>query len=180
MAPCCARTDDHTHDIRIRSTLDPRTRTPACLLDWGLAVQTLLTPDVVVTTARDLMNAATHAETDIAFLDWCRTTLKVDAQTAGHMLLDIRTARPTPTGKTALRIEAVAGIRTGNPLVHVGRGSMKAELTPDEARTMAVDWTKVAVAAQIDARLRYALGEWDRLTAADIEHLFTILQSVDR
>lgn len=180
MAPCCARTDDHVHDIRIRSTLDPRTRTPACLLDWGQAVQALLTPETVLTTAHDLMAAATAAETDVAFLQWCRDTLKVDTLTAGHMLIDIRAARPAATGKPALRIQAVAGANTGLPLVHISRGSMKAELNPDEARQMAIDWTQVATAADIDARLRYALGEWDRLTPTDIEDLFRTMRSVQR
>lgn len=171
-------TDTHP-TAYIRSTIDPETGKAACLFVWG-PVQSLLQPDVVLTTARDLMAAAAAAETDIAFLAWCRQTLKVDVQTAGHMLLDIRAARPAPTGKTALRVEAVAGARTGLPLVHIARGSQKGELDPNEARQMAQHWIETAMAAQIDVRLRYALGEQPGLTSGDIEQIFTQLQSLQR
>jgi hypothetical protein len=173
-------TDQTQHDIRIRSTIDPRTRTAACLVDWGPAVQTLITPDVALTTARDLMAAAAAAETDIALIDSFRTTLQLDINTIGSMVADVRTRRPAPKGKTALRISAVAGAHTGKPYVHVARGSMKGELTPDEARQMAQHWTQTATAAQIDVRLRYALGEWDHLDATAIEELFTLIQKAQR
>lgn len=167
-----------TDIVYIRSTLDPRTRTPACLVTWGLAVQTLITPEVAFTTARDLMAAAAHAEADVAFLRYCHDKLKVDLQTAGYMLRDIRASRPAPAGDSALRISALAGILTGTPraLVHIARGSAKGELTPDEAREMALHWTETAAAALVDARFRHALHAWDRgLTPADIEQLFGLV-----
>ncbi|WP_411090813.1 hypothetical protein [Streptomyces sp. 049-1] len=176
----CPRADDHTHDVQIRSTADPQTGAAACLLDWGPAVQALLTPDVVLTTARDLMAAAAHAEADIALITLLRTKPAMDWHAIGVMLREIRAQRPAPTGKTALRIEAVAGARTGRALVHIGRGSMKGELDPAEARQMAQHWTEAAVAAQIDVRLRYVLGEWDRLSRAEIDELFRLLQAVQR
>ncbi|WP_329597778.1 hypothetical protein OIE43_18900 [Streptomyces pseudovenezuelae] len=163
----------------IRSTIDPATRKAACLLKWGRG-EALLTPEVTLTTARDLTAAAAHAEADVAFLAYCREDLKVDLRTAGFMLRDIRARRPTPTGKTALRIEALAGARTGNALVHIGRGSMKVELTPDEAREMAGHWTEAAVAAQIDVRLRYVLGEQPSLGPGDLEQIFAKLQGLQR
>ena len=169
--------DDRT--AYIRSTVHPETRKAACLLDWG-PVHALLEPDVVLNTARDLTAAAAAAEMDIAFLAWCRQTLKVDTLTAGHMLRDIRAARPAPTGKTALRIEALAGIRTGLPLVHIARGSMKAELSPGEARAMAGHWTEAAMAAHIDVRLRYVLGDFPKLTPGDVDDIFAKLQKVQR
>lgn len=147
--------DEHT--AYIRSMIHPTTRKAACQLDWG-PISVILGPDQVLTTARDLMAAAAHAEMDVAFLTWCRTTLKADTLTAGHMLRDIRAIRPSPAGKPALRIEAVAGVRTGLPYVHVARGSMKGELSPDEARTMAGHWTHAANAAQLDVRLSYVLA----------------------
>lgn len=180
MPACCARTDDHNHDVFIRSTIDPRTRTAACLVHWGQAVQTLITPEVALTTARDLMAAAAAAETDIALIDSFRATLKADMDTIGLVVMDIRKRRPLLKGKAALRISAVAGQHTHKPYVHIARGSMKAELDPDEARQMALHWTEIAIAAQIDVRLRYALGEWDHLDAAQIEQLFTLLQGVQR
>lgn len=171
-------TDDHV--AYIRSTIDPATRKAACLLRWGQGVEALLTPEVTLNTARDLMAAAAHAEADVAFLAYCREDLKVDQRTAGFMLRDIRARRPTPPGKTGLRIEALAGLRTGKLLVHIGRGSLKAELAPDEAREMAGHWTEAAVAAQIDVRLRYVLGEQPGLTPADIEQIFAKPQGLQR
>lgn len=167
------------HTAYIRSTINPETRKAACLLEWG-SVRSLLEPDVVLNTARDLMAAASHAETDIALIRVFRSGLTLDLTTIGHMVRDIRAERPAPTGKTALRIEAVAGAKTGLPYVHVARGSMKGELSPDEAREMAGHWTEAAMAAQIDVRLRYALGEWDRLAADEIEELFALLQKAQR
>ncbi|MEV6544412.1 hypothetical protein [Streptomyces sp. NPDC051665] len=169
-----------TDDVAwIRSTIDPETRKAACLLRWG-SIEVLLTPETTLTTARDLMAAAAYAEADIALLDWCRYSLKIDATTAGHMALDIRKRRPAPTGRSALRIEAVAGAKTGEPYVHMARGSMKGALTPDEAREMAGHWTEVAIAAQIDVRLRYALGEHPGITDTDIEQILGRVQALQR
>ncbi|MDX3629030.1 hypothetical protein PV728_01635 [Streptomyces europaeiscabiei] len=167
------------HTCYIRSTIDPHDRTAACLLNWG-SMEVLLTPETVLNTSLDLMAAAAAAETDVAVIKVFRTKLQLDLNTIGRMVLDIRAARDHRTGKTALRISALAGARTGKPLVHIARGPKKGELTPDEAREMAQHWTEAAIAAQIDVRLRYALGEWDHLTPADIERLFSILQKVQR
>lgn len=165
--------------VWIRSTIDPDTRKAACQLRWG-RIEALLTPGTTLTTARDLMAAAAYAETDIAFLTWCRHTLKVDATTAGQMALDIRRGRPGLTGRSALRIEAVAGAKTGKPYVNIGRGSMKAQLDPDDAREMAGHWTEAAIAAQIDVRLRYALGEHPGITGTDIEQILGRIQALQR
>ena len=35
-------------------------------------------------------------------------------------------------------------------------------------------------AAQIDVRLRYALGEWDRLNVVEIDRLFALIQDAGR
>ena len=169
--------DEHT--AYIRSMIHPTTRKAACQLDWG-PVSAILGPDEVLATARDLMAAAAHAETDIAFLAWCRGTLKVDTHTAGRMLRDVRRARSPLPGKPALRIEAVAGIRTGLPYVHIARGSMKGELSPDEARTMAGHWTHAVHAAQLDVRLSYVLANYPQLTPGDVEEIFTELRRVQR
>lgn len=59
-------------------------------------------------------------------------------------------------------------------------GTITALLTPDDARAMALHWTSAAVAAQIDARLRYVLGDHPQLTPQDIEQIFAGLQSVQR
>ncbi|MFF8980202.1 hypothetical protein ACF08A_25745 [Streptomyces cellulosae] len=168
-----------THTLFIRSTTDPADGTAACLLNWG-PVEALLTPTRTLATARDLMAAAAHAESDVAFLAMCREQLRLDEQTAGRMLLDVRARRPVPPVPAGLRIHAVAGYNTRRAHVHISRGSQQGALTPDEARQMAQHWTEAAVAAQIDVRLRYVLGEVDHITAADVERVFTLLQEVHR
>lgn len=95
-----------------------------------------------------------------------------DEDNVVRVVADIRVDRPMLPGRSALRIEAVAGYYTGLPQVHVARGSMKGSLTPDAARTMAVHWTETALAAQIDARLRYVLGDYPQLGASDVEDIF--------
>ncbi|MFD5468872.1 hypothetical protein [Streptomyces sp. NPDC127105] len=169
-------TDDHT--VWIASAVD-REGKAACHLTWG-RTEALLKPQVVLDTARDLAAAAAHAETDVALLGVLRDRLGLDIQTAGRLLLDVRARRAMPPTPSALRIEAVAGMKTGMPYVHVARGSMKAELTPDEAREMAGHWTQAALAADNDVRLRYALGEWDHLTPAQIDALFKTMQELHR
>ncbi|WP_225080466.1 MULTISPECIES: hypothetical protein [unclassified Streptomyces] len=151
----------------------------ACHLTWG-PVQALLKPQVVLDTARDLAAAAAHAETDVALLGVLLDRLRVDLQTAGRLLFDVRALRTLPPTPSALRIEAVAGMKTGLPFVHIARGSMKAALTPVEAREMAGQWTQAAIAAQTDVRLRYALGEWDHLTPTQIEDLLQKMQELHR
>lgn len=162
----------------IRSTVD--VGKAACLMEWG-PIQALLQPDVVLTTARELMAAAVAAETDIALVETFREEISITRDSALATILGaVRRRRPAPTGAVALRIAAVAGATTGKPFVHIARGSMAGSLSPDEARAMAMHWTQTAVAAQIDVRLRYALGEWDHLLPADIERLFALVQEVQR
>jgi hypothetical protein len=126
------------------------------------------------------MAAAIAAETDTALVAAFREELRADDQMVGTVLTEVRARRPAPPAPAALRTHAVAGARTGKPLVHIGRGSMRGELTPDEAREMAVHWIQAATAAQIDVRLRYALGEWGRLNVVEIEQLFALIQGVGR
>jgi hypothetical protein len=173
-----AEGSEHTDVCFIRSTLDDDGRA-ACLVTWG-PVQALLAPDVVRATARDLMAAATAAETDIALIEAFREEFRADDTTLGIVLTQVRQRRAVPPASPALRIHAVAGARTGLPLVHFSRGSMTGELSPAEAREMAMNWLEAAVAAQIDVRLRYALGEWDRLTPDKVERLFALVREVGR
>lgn len=170
---------DANHICHISSTIDPADRTAACLMEWG-PLQALLKPPVVLTTARDLMAAAAHAEADIALIKTLSTSIKADLTTIGLLVMDVRAHRPAPPGKAALRIEAVAGAETVQPYVTIARGSMKGQMAPDVAREMALHWTETAVAAQIDVRLRYALGEWGHITPADIERLFYLMREVQR
>ncbi|WP_432032758.1 hypothetical protein [Streptomyces antibioticus] len=168
-----------TDTIWIRSATHPDTGQAACLFDWG-GGQALLTPETVLATARDLAAAAAAAETDIALVQALREDIRADDDVLAGLLTAVRARRPMPAVRTALRIQAVAGAKTGRPYVHIARGSMKAELTPDAAREMAGDWTQVAVAAQIDARLRYTLTGHPNLTPGDVNDIFEQLQSLQR
>lgn len=162
----------------IRSTTDDAGRA-ACLMQWG-PIEALLAPAVVTATARDLMAAAISAETDIALIEAFRQDIGANDEMLAVVLPAVRGRRPLTPTKVALRIEAVAGARTGLPLVHIGRGSQRGQLSPDGARGMALQWIETATAAVIDVRFRYALGEWDRLTADDIERLFTLARAAQR
>ncbi|MFG2699549.1 hypothetical protein [Streptomyces sp. NPDC048386] len=169
--------------VWIRSTVHRHTGTPACLLSWGPGKEAILTIDQTLTTARDLMAAAAAAaaaESDIALIEHLRQDLKADNTVLGGMLLAVRGRRPAPAGAAALRIEAVAGAKTGKPIVRIGRGSLRADLTPDTARTMAQHWIETATAAQIDARLRYVLDEYPQLTPDDVDQIFGKLQDLQR
>lgn len=170
-------TDTQDHTAYIRSTVDPATGKAACFLEWG-TVQSLLQPDVVLNTARDLMAAAAGAEADVALVRSLREDIHAEDDVVGGMLAAVRRRRASPPAKAALRIGAVAGAKTGRPYVHIERGSMKGELDPDDAREMALHWTQAAVAAEIDNRLRYVLG--DLLTPGDVEEIFAKLQSLQR
>ncbi|MEH0547306.1 hypothetical protein QA802_30735 [Streptomyces sp. B21-105] len=173
-------TTHQDHTAWISSTIDPATRKAACLLSWG-TVQALLTPETTLATARDLTAAAAAAETDVALIRSLREDVHADDTVVGGLLQAVRSRRAMPSStRPALRIHAVAGAKTGRPYVHIGRGTLKAELTPDAAREMAGHWTEAAVAAQIDVRLRYVLGEHPHLTPDDINTIFERLQSVQR
>jgi hypothetical protein len=158
--------------IHIRSSVHPTTGKPVCLVECG-TMNAVLTPERVLDTARDLHTAATRAEDDIALIRVLER-IGMDRQVTAGLVQAFRTERPMLPGKPALRIEAVAGAKTNLPYVHIARGSMKASLSPDDARQMAVHWTETAVASLIDVRLRYVLGDY--LTPADIENVFTGLQ----
>jgi hypothetical protein len=169
---------ENDYTVYVSSTLDDAGKA-AVLMQWG-TLQTVLTPEVTLTTARDLMAAAAAAEADIALIRTGREVLQLTDSMLGRLLGDVRSRRPQPKGKAALRIEAVAGMKTGLPYVNIGRGSMKRQMDPDTAREMAGHWVQAAVAAQIDVRLRYALGEWDKLNVVEIEELFTLMRQAGR
>ena len=161
--------------LAISSGVDADTGKAVCHLQWG-PLRALLNPIVVLRTAMDLQAAAVRAETDVALIQVLRDRINADMSTTVSFLADVRGARSMPPDASALRIEAVAGYHTGRPQVHIARGSMKGSLTPDEARTMALHWTETAIAAQIDARLRYVLGEYPQLGTSDVEDIFAGLR----
>ncbi|UAX56789.1 hypothetical protein K5X85_29110 [Streptomyces sp. A144] len=152
---------------------------PACLVTWG-TVRSIAAPAAVLGTARDLMAAAAGAETDVALIAGLREDLKLQDGGVGAVLEAVRARRTPPPTPSFLRVHTVAAARTNRPLVHIGRGSMKGALTPDEARAMAQQWTEAAVSAQMDVRIRYALGEWGALDPDDVDRFFTILQGLQR
>jgi len=62
--------------VYVSSTLDDDGKA-AVLMQWG-SLQALLTPEITLTTARDLMHAASNAEADIALIMTCREVLHLD------------------------------------------------------------------------------------------------------
>lgn len=160
--------------ILISSAVDPDTARGACLVKWG-PLQVMLSPELVLNTARDLVAAASNAEADIALIG-VLTHARLGTHAIADILRSVRAERGMTPGTSALRVEAVAGANTGRAYVHIGRGSMRNSLSPDEARTMALAWTETAVAANTDARLRYVLGEYPQLSPDDVAGIFTGLR----
>lgn len=171
-------TTDSDRVCLIRSTLDDQGKA-ACLVTWG-SLRSIATPAAVLGTARDLTAAAAGAEADVALISGLREDFHMQDGGVGAILNAARVRRALPPMPSFLRVHTVAGAHTGQALVHIGRGSMEGELTPDEARDMALHWTEAAVAAQLDARIRYALGEWGALDPDDVDRFFTILQGLQR
>lgn len=161
--------------INILSGVHPDTGAAICVVEWG-PLHVVLDPEVVLTTARDLHAAACNAEADIAMIRVLDTQLGGNIQATAALVRAVREQRPVAPGRSALRIEAIAGVATGLPFVHIGRGSMKGSLSPDEARDMALHWTETAVAAHNDARLRYVLGEYPQLSTDDMDGIFAGLR----
>lgn len=165
--------------LTIESAVHGPTGRPGCIMRWGTR-STALEIDVVTETARDLYAAASYAETDLALVRLLRDQVRMEPGAIGALLRDVRAARPARAGKVALRVEAVVGATTDLPYVHIYRGSLEASLSPEAARTMADHWTAAAVAAQLDARLRYVLGEFHQLTTSDVDAVFTALRHTGR
>lgn len=157
--------------ILIRSGVDPETGAGLCFLTWG-KLRVKLDPQLVLNTARDLHAAAARAESDIALFR-VLSAVPIDTHIVAGVVRDVRNERGMLPGKSALRIEAIAGLHTGLPYVHAARGSQKHRMSPDEARAMALAWTETAVAAYSDSRLRYVLGEYPQLSPADVDGIFT-------
>lgn len=162
-------------EIHILSGVHPDTGAAVCVLEWG-PMTAVLEPELVLTTARDLHAAACNAEADIAMIRVLQDMMRGNIQATATIVREVRAQRPVTPGRAALRIEAVAGVATGMPYVHIGRGSMKGSMSPDEARDMALKWTETAVAAYNDARLRYVLGEFPQLSNDDKDGIFAGLR----
>lgn len=166
-------TDDD--EIHILSGVHPDTSAAICVLEWG-PIRVALEPQLVLNTARDLHAAAAGAESDIAMIRVLQDMTRDNIQATATIVREVRAQRPITPGPSALRIEAVAGVATGQPYVHIGRGSMKGSISPDEARDMALHWTETAVAAHNDARLRYVLGDYPQLSNDDRDGIFAGLR----
>lgn len=147
--------------IWIESTADPTTGRPMCLVRWG-EKEKLVESERVIATARELFGAAASAEADVALLESLRS-LDVPDEFIGAMIRHAREARAglrMPEGaKPVFRIGALAGGRTGLPLVSVELGSHELTMDTAAAREVASDWYETAVASMLDVRIRYVLGD---------------------
>jgi hypothetical protein len=157
--------------ITINSATHPETGKAICIIKFG-HMRKMAEPDIILNTARELNAAAEAAEIDVALMKVVLDDLELPDAACAAIMSKAREARPMPGGKVALRIEAVAGYHTRKPYIHVGLGSTKGSLEPNEARQMAQHWTEAAVTSHFDARLRYVLSDFDQLTEHDIENIF--------
>jgi hypothetical protein len=147
--------------IWIESTMDSTTGRPMCFVRWGTKTK-LVETERVIATARELFGAAAAAEADVALVEFLREADLPD-QVVGTALMHAREQRAKsrmPDGpKPVFRIGAIAGARTGLPLVSIGLGSREDTLDVESARDLASDWYETAIASILDVRIRYTLGD---------------------
>jgi hypothetical protein len=147
--------------IWIESTMDPSTGRPMCFIRWG-EKEKVVEVERVIATARELFAAAAAAEADVALVASFRS-LDLPDSLIGATLMHAREQRGQlrmPEGpKPVFRIGAIAGAKTGLPLVSIGLGSRELTMDTQGARDVASDWYETAVASMLDVRIRYTLGD---------------------
>ena len=139
--------------IWIESTRGPDDE-PACLITWG-PIQAYPTVAAVRETALDLVTCAAYAEMMMTLV----ATLELPGSTASAFvtdLLDGRAKRYFGSKETVTMLPA-GSTKTGAAYVLLHRGSQRGDLTPAEARTMALQWLAAAEATESDQLISEAL-----------------------
>lgn len=153
---------EETSRIMWKATADPTTGAPMIAMIWDH--KTKVYPlDRALATARDLLAAAAAAEGDKAMWETLTSYLGLDENTAFNFVADVRRRRTAlqerTTARPFLRIGAVLGYNTRQPMVAFHSGSLDDQGPPEQARDMASAIYETAVAAAIDARIRHVLAE---------------------
>jgi hypothetical protein len=173
---------DETVFIGWEAGSEPTTGEPLVVMHWAHKVKPYPV-DRVLATARDVYAAAAAAEADAAVFATATGSLGVDERTAAMLMRDVREHRTALQerggAKPVLRVGAVFGAKTRRALVQFHSGSLNITISASEARENATRMVEAAVAASIDVRFRYALGEVG-LDVVAIEDVFKAVRGLDR
>ena len=160
--------------IWIQSTRGPDDE-PVCEVTWG-PIQCYADVADVRETAIDLVTCAAYAEMMMTLVTRVGLSAAVVSQFTTE-LLDGRDKRYFGTKATMTMLPA-GSTKRGAALVLLKRGSMEGELSPDEARTMALAWLSVAEATESDQLVSEALAATS--AGVDQERLFGYLRELRR
>ena len=145
--------------IWIESTRGPDDE-PCCLITFG-PLQAYASVDDVRTTALDLITCAAYSELMMTMV--VKVSLSADVVSRFATELLSGAGRSYFGAKTTLTLLPAGSTRRREALVLLKRGSQAGELSPDEARAMALRWLAVAEATESDQLVSEAL----RATGSD-------------
>ena len=153
--------DENDPSLWVEASLDPDTELPVVLVHWG-TFSAAVPLDRAHVTARDMFAAANCSEVDASLVLELTETFDGDLRRVGRMMDRIRARRAhlyATTGRPVIGVEGGATIH-GKPFVMLRRGSRRGQVTPAEARDMALGWTRVADIAERDHRERIILADY--------------------
>ena len=145
--------------IWIESTRGPDDE-PCCLITFG-PLQAYASVDDVRTTALDLITCAAHSELLMTMVVKVSLSAGVVSRFATELLSGA--GRSYFGAKTTMTMLPAGSTKRREALVLLKRGSQAGELSPDEARAMALRWLAVAEATESDQLVSEAL----RATGSD-------------
>ena len=159
--------------IWIESTRGPDDE-PVCQISWN-GLDWYAPVDDVRETALDLMTCAAYAEMMMTLI----TRVKLSAGVVSQFTTDLLDGRAKRFfgAKTTITLTPAGSSKREEPLVLLGRGSLRGALSPYEARAMALRWLAVAEATESDQLVSEAL----RATGSDeaaAEKLFGYLREL--
>jgi hypothetical protein len=139
--------------IWIESTRGPDDE-PCCLITFG-PLQAYASVEDVRTTALDLVTCAAYAELMMTMV----VKLSLSADVVSRFTTDLLSGagRRFFGAKTTLPLTPAGSTKRREALVLLKRGSQAGELSPDEARAMALRWLAVAEATESDQLVSEAL-----------------------
>lgn len=139
--------------IWIESTRGPDDE-PVCLITWG-PLQWYAPVADVRETALDLVACAAYAEMMMTLVN----RLNLPGATASRFVTDLLAGRAKRYfgSKETVTLLPAGSTKTGGAYVLVKRGSQRGDLTPGEARAMALRWLEVADGTESDQLVSEAL-----------------------
>ena len=164
---------DDDESIWIESTRGPDDE-PVCRVQWG-PIECYASVEDVRTTAIDLVTCAAYSEMMMTLV--VKVSLSADVVSRFATELLSGAGRSYFGAKTTLTMLPAGSTRRREALVLVKRGSQAGELSPDEARAMALRWLAVAEATESDQLVSEALGATGSDEAA-AEKLFGYLREL--